>query len=1552
MDQTLRGLVPDSTLTNLKTFAAERSAYVRSQIPLTITITNSSLSFANGLYHTTSPTVSLQGTANVIDTREVQANGTEAVWTAWTGTWTVSGISLRPGVNRVVVQSLNEAGSVFERAGVEVWYDDGSVQTASGTLTTDTLWAAADGPFNITDNLTVGAGATLTVEPGTTVYLASGANLTVASGGRLLAQGTEVAPIRFTRLPGTTTSWGGITINGGAGTPETRIAYAHIDANGSTAIHSNGGTLLLDHLTFGSPDHPYVSLDDSSFLVQDCVFPTPTAALEPMHGTGGIKAGGRGLVLRNFFGTTIGYSDVFDFTGGNRPGQAILQVIGNVFSGSSDDELDLDGTDAWIEGNLFLHAHKNGSPDTSSGISGGSDGSRTSEITIVGNIFYDCDQAVTAKQGNFYVLVNNTMVHQTHQGGLDTDGAVICLEDNGAAEAAGMYLEGNILYDAEKLVRNLTSATVTFTNNLLPLPWSGLGGNNSAADPLFVHVPKVDETQFDAWEGAQVMRDWLSLLPGSPGRGTGPNGRDMGAVVPLGAAIGGVPAGTTREPGATLTVGFNRTGSGISASSWTEGAGYTHYRWRLDGGGWSEETPIAAPIVLSDLASGPHYVEVSGRRDCGWYQDDPAYGTDAGVTRSATWTVDPGFIPPPPRVWINEVLAKNRSIGHEGTFPDLVEFYNDGSVSVDLSGCGFSTDAATPYAFLFPAGTVIPAKGLVVAFGDSETNAGGLHLGFALKQSGGALYLFDPASRGGQLLDSVRFGMQVPDLSIGRLADGSWGLTQPTPGAANVAQRLGDPAQLRINEWLAATGSVFGDDFIELYNLDPFPVALGGLLVSDHPICPAGLAGVQPQGTPGTVLPPLSFIAGKGLVALIADGAVDRGGDHLGFRLPAEEGAISLSTTAPDQAGLPPGVARTGEVLDCVVYGPQRPDVSEGRSPNGAVAFGFFDQPSPGGGNPGGSDTAVTTSLFPLVTLTNSWKYWQNGDRGLTWREETYDDTAWPSGRAPLGHDTSTMPLPYNTPLTIGKSTYYFRTHFNCPTNPAGMTLQLQTYLDDGAAVWLNGQVLYRQSLSAPNPTYDTHADSTVDNAALEGPFDIDRGTLREGDNVLAVEVHQVNASSSDITFALRVDAALTVTNVSGDDPAVRLNEILASNASYTNTAGLAPDWIELYNAASTPADLTDHSLTPDSADPRRYVFPVGSVVPARGFLVIECEGRLPASPTNSGFDLAGQGGAIFLFDRTSRGGGLLDSIHYGVQATDFSIGRVPDGSGRWQANLPTRGAADIQAATGNAAFVRINEWMARPASGDDWFELYNPNNQPVELGGLFLSDDLNDRTLSEISPLSYLGPRGFAVFHADGNPYQGGNHVNFKLAAEGESIGLFTAQGALIDGVTFGPQTDAVSEGRLPDGGASFTTFPGRATPGASNGTLPVADTDADGLPDAWEQLYGLNASDPTDAGADLDGDGLSNLDEYRAGTRPNDPTSSLGLGFVLGPDRVTLQFNAVAGRTYSLLYRDALGVGSWQKLADYGPAPSDGPVSQDDFLLAAPPAQRYYRLVTPELP
>lgn len=1212
------------TIDAMKTFANNRRSVLLSLIPLNLTV-NSTLGTQNGFLYSAAPTATLFGTSHAIDTRKVLVNGVAAARAPWEGRWTNT-VSLLPGINRVLVQSLDSNSVEFARSTVDIWYDDGSVQAVSGAITGDAVWTAAAGPYQVTANLTVNAGVTLTIQAGTAIYLSPGVNLTVANGGRLLAEGTDTARIRFSSAPGAG-NWGGLTINGGANSPESRIAYAHFDGNGATAIEVADGTAFLDHLTFGNTARQYVSLDRASFVLQNCVFPAISGSFEPVHGAGGIKAGGRGIVTRNFWGRISGYNDAFDFTGGNRPGP-ILQVINNVFMGSDDDLLDLDSTDAWVEGNIFLHTHRNGSPDSASAVSGGADNADTSQITIVGNLFYDVDHAANAKQGNFYTMVNNTIVHQTRIGSQDTNTAVVILADDTTAQGLGILLEGNIIFDAENLTRNVTTALVTYTNNLFHQlagsAWTGPGGGNISADPLLKRIPPFSETtNFNSWAAAQVMWDYFSLQTGSPAAGAGPNGRDLGGVIPVGISISGEPPEHTSLNSATLTVGVNHTDAGVPASGFPNGSGYTHYRWRLDGGAWSAETPTANPINLTALGNGPHYVEVSGKRDSGFYQDDPVFGADAVISLSRTWTVNTSASP----LRLNEVLAANSgALVHAGTTPDAVELFNEGGAPLNLAGVRLTDDPGNPDRFIFPSGASIPAHGYLTVFANNPDGTPGFHLGFNLSQSGDAIYLFDSPARGGKLLDSISFGLQLENLSVGRLAAGAWALTQPTFGAENRAARLGDPSSLRINEWLAIGTAPFDSDFIELYNTSALPVPLAGLFLTDE------ITGEPDRHT----FAPLSYVGAFAYQRLIADGDTGLGADHVNFNLNGDQGEIGLFN------------ARLA-AIDLVYYQAQRLNVSQGRSPNGGGTIAFFDTPTPGSPN-------------PLITAT-----------------------------------------------------------------PQG-----------GALV---------------------------------------------------------------------------------------INELLANNASILE-GGRTPDWVELYNGTTETVDLSGKSLTDDTLLPRRYVFPPGTTLAPAARLRVLCDtGAAPGPLVNTNFALKSSGGGVYLFDSVTNGGGLLNSIVYGLQTPDLTIGRVPDGSTNWVLNTPTPNAANAAVPVlGNIANLKVNEWMANPASGDeDWLEIYNPNPLPVALGGLWLTDNLGSPKKHPIAPLSFLGTgtNAWQRFWADNATGSGADHLSFRLDALDEDVGISTPAGTLINGYAYFAEQEGVSEGRFPDGSTNIVRFPGTGSPGEANWRL-----------------------------------------------------------------------------------------------------------------------------------
>ncbi|NIP92775.1 MAG: hypothetical protein GWO24_04630, partial [Akkermansiaceae bacterium] len=104
--------------------------------------------------------------------------------------------------------------------------------------------------------------------------------------------------------------------------------------------------------------------------------------------------------------------------------------------------------------------------------------------------------------------------------------------------------------------------------------------------------------------------------------------------------------------------------------------------------------------------------------------------------------------------------------------------------------------------------------------------------------------------------------------------------------------------------------------------------------------------------------------------------------------------------------------------------------------------------------------------------------------------------SGWEVGCAPLGRETSNLPVPLCTHPTSspafnyreGRKNYYFRHTFEFDGDPAHTALQISTYLDDGAIFFLNGRELFRHNMPAGVVDDSTWAASAVDNAIVEGP--------------------------------------------------------------------------------------------------------------------------------------------------------------------------------------------------------------------------------------------------------------------------------------------------------------------------------------------------------------------------------------------------------------------------------------------------------------------------------
>ncbi|MDA1275028.1 MAG: lamin tail domain-containing protein [Verrucomicrobia bacterium] len=814
-----------------------------------------------------------------------------------------------------------------------------------------------------------------------------------------------------------------------------------------------------------------------------------------------------------------------------------------------------------------------------------------------------------------------------------------------------------------------------------------------------------------------------------------------------------------------------------SASLTLSGTGITHYRYRLNGGPFGPETPVSSPINLSGLANGTNTVAVIGRDSAGVWQTE----SDATIR---SWVVNTSW----PAIRLNEILAANASaFSRGGIFPDAIELFNEGTVPVNLSGMSLTDEPATPNKYTFAPGTTLGASAYLIL--DS------VQLGFGLNQAGDGVYLFQSTVAGSVLLDSVEFGIQVADLSIGRLGQGGeWIPTQPTLGSPNRLQPLGDPRQVRINEWLASGASPFPNDFVELFNSGELPVSVGGYYLTD-----------QPLGAPfRSRIRPLSFIPPEGYLMFVSGNGNQP--DEFNFGLAAEQGEIALFST-------------NGSLIDSVLYGPQFPGVSQGRCPDGESTLQTLLTPTPGGPNICSSAPASENTLT-LIPFNRVWKYESTGqDLGTEWINPGFNDSTWPSGPAVLGFENTPLPEPLLTPFANagGVLTFYFRTEFD--VNPAIVAsgLQITHLIDDGAAFYLNGlEVGSRFNLPAA-ANFRTLASGTVGNASYES-FVIPASQLRPGRNLFAVEVHQSALTSSDMVLGLKLDAFIVTGQTA--ETSVLINEILAHNASLKEPDASLPDWIEIHNPSGGTVDLAGLSLTDDVARPRRWVFPVGSFIPGKGFTTIRFDSGKPMSQSNTGFGLQAAGGAVFLIKRPSDGGTVQSSITYGLQAADWSIGRVPDGGADWVLNFPTPSASNIAVPLGNAHRLKINEWMADPESGEDWFELFNANAEPVDISRLWLSDSLSALLKHPLPPLSFIGNGVFAFQHfvADANLDAGADHVDFKLSASGESLVISTLNGTLIDGISFGPQVAGVAQGRFPNGASNVVAFEGSPTPGIDN--------------------------------------------------------------------------------------------------------------------------------------
>ena len=319
------------------------------------------------------------------------------------------------------------------------------------------------------------------------------------------------------------------------------------------------------------------------------------------------------------------------------------------------------------------------------------------------------------------------------------------------------------------------------------------------------------------------------------------------------------------------------------------------------------------------------------------------------------------------------------------------------------------------------------------------------------------------------------------------------------------------------------------------------------------------------------------------------------------------------------------------------------------------------------------------------------------------------------------------------------------------------------------------------------------------------------------------------------------------------------INELITKDTSspyFINGDGSGADWIELYNTGTTSVNVADMWVTDKPGEDAEYQqIPNTHInittIPPKGFLVLICGAK---DAGGADFPTEIIDGNIFIDMGLSSSGDNFAAIYdpekvavdesddFNGLADDKSFGRLVDGENDWSVLATKTPGSSNDGTPPVAGALVINEFMCSndniPVPGDngdfpDWIEIHNTGDTPIDMGGWYATDDLEDIAKYQLPTddpsLTTVPAKGYLILYCDGT--EDGLHTNFKLSSGGEAVGISQDGTTLAEGYTYcdtgcdlpNPATD-FSCGRNGDGQASWVIFdPGSGTPptpGSPNGT------------------------------------------------------------------------------------------------------------------------------------
>ena len=326
-------------------------------------------------------------------------------------------------------------------------------------------------------------------------------------------------------------------------------------------------------------------------------------------------------------------------------------------------------------------------------------------------------------------------------------------------------------------------------------------------------------------------------------------------------------------------------------------------------------------------------------------------------------------------------------------------------------------------------------------------------------------------------------------------------------------------------------------------------------------------------------------------------------------------------------------------------------------------------------------------------------------------------------------------------------------------------------------------------------------------------------------------------------------------------DYALFISEVLADPAGDANRDGqydpYEDEFIELYNAGSTPIDLSGWRLGDAASLFSYFYFPRNAVIAPRSYVVL-FGGGTPSGFTvpvytedgRIGNGLTNSGEAIYLIDSS---GDLVASVSHATWPQDQSIVRSPPNGGAFVPHK-TASLSEAPFSPGRATdtpkppgpTLVISEVLADPPAGaagdanqdgqrngyeDEFVELYNAGQDTLSLAGWRLGDSTSSDTYFRFPPDAVIDPGSYVVLFGGGTPsgftvpvYTEDGRIGNGLTNSGEEIRLIDDTGTEVASVSHDTWPQDQSIARTPPNGGAFVPHktaslseapfsPGRAT-------------------------------------------------------------------------------------------------------------------------------------------